>query len=122
MTNRTRAAIARVFASAVLAAFTLSVVAPSMEAASVSRECPFAPGSGAIAPAVVSATPDGACGHTVAGPCLAALGCLTTAPAITLVPTLLVISNSLIVLPPCPAPYFGDLFRTSPPTPPPNLI
>lgn len=115
--------IRRVLASVMLAALTLSFAASSAGAGWVAAQgCPPAPANQSRGPALVAAMPDGMCEHLAAGPCLATLGCVTVAPAIALVPTLLVVPNSVIVLAARPAPHFGDLFRTGPPTPPPNQI
>ncbi len=72
--------------------------------------------------AIGAAMADAACDHTAAGPCMGALGCVTVAPAIANVPTTLVVPADLITFAIRPAPQFGDLFRTGPPTPPPNQI
>lgn len=124
MTIVRRATLRRVLASFMLAGLVLSLAAPSLlSGARIARDCPLAPGSGARGPALVHAMPDdGACDRSDAGACLGTLGCVIVSPAIAIVPTLLVVPNRLIVLNPRPAPHFGDLFRTGPPTPPPDLI
>jgi len=72
------------------------------------------------APALVAGMADGACEHTDVGPCLAALGCVTAPPAIRPAAALLVTPTRLIVLGGAPTSHIGDLYRTGPPTPPPN--
>jgi hypothetical protein len=62
----------------------------------------------------------GACEHTDAGPCLATLGCVTVAPAIQPAAALLVTPTRLIALGGAPTSHIGDLYRSGPPTPPPN--
>lgn len=116
-----RAVLRRVLASLTLAGLVLSLAAPLLLAGgSSARDCPFAPATGLHGAVLANALPEGDCEHTVPGPCVATLGCVTVAPAIALVPTLLAVPNNLIALAPRPAPHFGDLFRTGPPTPPPN--
>ncbi len=110
----------RVLASVTLAALTLSFAASSAEAGWAAARCPLPPANQSHGPVLVAAMPAGVCEHTAAGPCVATLGCVTVAPAIALVPTFLVVPNSVMVLAARPAPHFGDLFRTGPPTPPPN--
>lgn len=109
----------RVLASVMLAALVVSLAAPLLAGGTaVSERCPLAPGGGA--PQLDAAMGDGACEHTAPGPCVAALGCVTVAPAIRPTPTVLVTSTRLIVLGAAPTPQAGDLYRTGPPTPPPN--
>lgn len=121
MTIVRRATLRRVLASVTLAGLALSLAAPSLLAGGTSaRDCPLAPATGSHGPVLVNALPEGDCEHTDTGPCVATLGCVTVAPAIALVPTLLVVPKDLIELAPRPAPHFGDLFRAGPPTPPPN--
>ena len=78
------------------------------------------PGGGA--PALVAGLEGGGCEHTDAGPCVSALGCVTAAPAIRPAAVLLLTPARLIVLGAAPTPQVGDLYRTGPPTPPPNHI
>ena len=66
--------------------------------------------------------PDGACDHRDVGPCLGALGCVTAASAIARVPTSLLGSAELTSVGIGSTPRLGDLYRTGPPTPPPNQI
>ena len=113
----------RVFAGAVLATLTLSLVAPSLSAGlAVARDCPSAPASDSQRAALVSAMPDGACDHRDVGPCIGALGCVTAAPAIALVPTSLLGPAELSSVGIGSTPQLGDSYRTGPPTPPPNQI
>ena len=104
----------RVLASLTLGALALTWAPPP--------GCPVTPSRGGGAPAIGAAMADAACDHTAAGPCMGALGCVTVAPAIANVPTTLVVPADLITFAIRPAPQFGDLFRTGPPTPPPNQI
>jgi hypothetical protein len=111
----------RMLASVILAAVALSLVAPTFGAGvTARRDCPLASGAGRVA--FVNAMPDGACEHTGAGPCLATLGCVTPAPAITVASTGLIVSTGLIALEPRQTPRLADLYRPGPPTPPPNHI
>ena len=106
-----------------LAAFALSLAIPSLGTGlAASRDCPLAPTTGHQGSVVTNAMTGGTCEHTDAGPCLGSLGCVAAPPVLAIVPTFLVVQNSLIVLVTPSAPPFGDLFRTGPPTPPPNLI
>jgi hypothetical protein len=107
--------IKRMLASVMLAAVALSLVAPT----TARRDCPLTSGARV---AVVNAMPDGACEHTGAGPCLAALGCVTSAPALTVASTGLMVSSGSIALEPRQIPRLADLYRAGPPTPPPNHI
>ena len=122
MRVRQRSRGQRILASIMLASFALSLTVPSLATGlAVSRDCPLAPTSGHQGSVVVNPMTDGTCEHTGAGPCLGALGCVTAPPVIAIVPTFLVVPNNLIVLVTRSAAPFGDLFRTGPPTPPPNL-
>jgi len=121
-TMRWQSTVRRMFASMTLAALALSFVAPSIEAAAAPlRDCPLAP-EGERHAMVVHAMPDSACEHTGPGPCLGTLGCLAAPPAIAMPAANFVVPTTLIVLAVRPATHFGDLFRTGPPTPPPNHI
>jgi len=109
----------RLLATLTLAVLALSLVAPPFTGGrAAAGDCPIAPGGGA--PALVAGMDGGACEHTDAGPCLAALGCVAAAPALRPTATLLVSPTRLILLDAGPAPRIGDLHRTGPPTPPPN--
>lgn len=104
-----------------LAGLALSFALPPLVGgAAASRDCPLAPSGGA--PALVAGMDAGACEHTDVGPCLTTLGCVTAAPAVRPVAALFVASARLIVLGTPPAPHLEDLYRTGPPTPPPNHI
>jgi len=111
--------VKRGLASVVLAVVVVLFVTPPL-GGGATRECPLAPGGGG--PALVAGMADGACEHTDVGPCLAALGCVTAAPAIRPAPALLVTPTRLIVLGAAPTSHIGDLYRTGPPTPPPNQV
>jgi hypothetical protein len=111
--------VKRGLASVVLAVVVLSFVTPPL-GGGATRECPLAPGGGG--PVLVAGMDGSACEHTDVGPCLAALGCVTAAPAIRPAAALLTIPTRLIVLAAAPTPHVGDLYRTGPPTPPPNHI
>jgi hypothetical protein len=111
----------RVLASVTLAALVLSLVSPLLAGgAAATRDCPLGPSEGA--PALVAGTDGAACEHSDAGVCLTALGCVTVASAIQPEAAFLVTSPRLIVLGAAPTPQVGDLYRTGPPTPPPNHI
>ncbi len=111
----------RLLASVTLAVVALSLVSPQVVGGrAATRECPLAPAAGG--PALVAGMDGGACEHTDVGPCLTAFGCATVAPAIRPVAALFVTPARLIVLGASPATHFGDLYRTGPPTPPPNQI
>jgi hypothetical protein len=111
----------RVLASVVLAALVLSLVSPLLAGgAAATRDCPLVPGGGA--PALVAGMDGGGCEHADAGPCLTALGCVTAAPAIRPAAALLLTPTRVIVLGAAPTPQVGDLYRSGPPTPPPNSI
>jgi len=109
----------RVLVSVTLAALVLSLASP-LVAGGAARDCPLVPREGV--PALVAGMDGGACEHTDAGVCLTALGCVSVVPGIRPAAAFFIFSARLIVLAPRPAPHFGDLFRTGPPTPPPNLI
>ena len=113
----------RVFAGAMLATLAVSLVAPWLSAGLAgARDCPPARTSDSHHAALVSAMTDGACEHSDAGPCLGALGCVTLAPAIAIVPTSLLVPAELISRGILSTPRVGDLYRAGPPTPPPNQI
>lgn len=105
-----------------LAAVALSLFAPSIGAAAAPvGDCPLGP-TGERHAIVAHEMPDSACEHTGPGPCLGTLGCLAVPPAIALAPANVVVPTTLILLAVRPVAHFGDLFRTGPPTPPPNQI
>ena len=121
-TIRRQSTVRRMVASVMLVAVALSFVAPSIGAAAAPvGDCPLAP-PGERHATVVHAMPDSACEHTGPGPCLSTLGCLAAPPAIAMPAANFVVPTTLIVLAVRPATHFGDLFRTGPPTPPPNQI
>ena len=117
-----RHALRRLLASVTLAVLALSFAAPLAGGAvrPASHSCPMAPTGGA--PVLVAGMDGGACEHADVGPCLPGFGCVTVPPAIRPVAALFVTPARLIVLGAPPAPHFGDLYRTGPPTPPPNQI
>lgn len=119
-TLRRRSAIRRILASVMLAGLALSFAMPLASGADAGRDCPLAPSGGA--PALVAGMDSGACEHIDVGPCLTTLGCATAAPAIRPSAALFVSPAKLIVLGAPPVPHLGDLYRTGPPTPPPNQI
>jgi hypothetical protein len=111
----------RLLASLTLAVLALSLVAPALAGGRAApRDCPLAPAGGG--PAFVAGMDGGSCEHTDVGPCLTALGCVAAAPAIRPAATSFVASAGMIVLGTPPAPHPGDLYRTGPPTPPPNSV
>mgnify|MGYP003579175335 CR=1 FL=1 len=110
----------RFLASVMLAWLAMSFATPLATGAGAGRDCPMAPSGGA--PALIAGMDGGACEHTDVGPCLTTLGCVTAGPAIRSVAALFVSPARLTVLGAPPAPHLGDLYRTGPPTPPPNQI
>lgn len=116
-----RPTLRRLLASLTLASMALFLGAPLLSATRApSGDCP--PAAAGRGPVLAAGMDGDACEHTDAGPCVTALGCVTIAPAIRPAPTLLVTSATLTVLGAAPTPQAGDLYRTGPPTPPPNRI
>lgn len=111
----------RLLASVMLAGLTLTYATP-LAAGAGSFGCPLAPARGNSSPVLLADMDDGACEHIDAAPCVATLGCVTAAPAIRSSRVALVVPTTLILLGALPAPHLGDLYRTGPPTPPPNQI
>lgn len=108
----------RIFAGLMLAAFLLpSALLPI--AGRVAPDCPI--GAGANAPSVVAAMSDSMCGHAAESACLT-LACGVVTAAIRPVATALVPAAGLILIQVGAARQFVDLYRTGPPTPPPNRI
>ncbi|HET9386894.1 MAG TPA: hypothetical protein VFO67_17305 [Gemmatimonadales bacterium] len=105
-------------ASLALAAFLISIAVPARGGV-VQPGCPG--DAGTAAPAAVAAS-DSTCDHGGAGPCMDALGCVAMAPALTARRALLVTPDHLLVFSARLGARSGDLFRTGPPTPPPNQI
>ena len=114
----------RVLAIALLMAFLLPSAAPLLAGGSGSMRCPeTASGMGnGTAASLVAGTDGAACQHTATGPCVSPLGCTTPGPAIRTADGALGIPASLIALGVPPAAPLDDLYRSGPPTPPPNLI
>lgn len=121
MMTVTQGPIRRLLASVMLAGLALSYATPLVAGGSASLACPLAPTKSG-APVLLAGMDDGACEHTDAAPCVSTLGCVTAAPAIRTLEVVLVVPTNLIVLGAPPAPRHGDLYRTGPPTPPPNQI
>ena len=119
LTQRSR--IRRLLASLMLASMALFLVTPLLAATVVpSGDCPLAPtGRGPVLTAGMDGAP---CEHVEAGPCLAALGCVGVPPVIRPAPLLLVNSSRMILAGVASIPHAHDLFRSRPPTPPPNHI
>jgi hypothetical protein len=107
----------RLLASVILAGLALSYATPVL-----AGSCPLAPTTNSGAPVLLAGMDDSACEHIDAAPCVSALGCVTAAPALSSLDVLLVVPTNLIVFGAPPAPCHGDLYRTGPPTPPPNHI
>jgi len=104
-----------------LAGLALSFATPLLAgAAGAGRDCPLTPTGGV--PALLAGMDGGACEHTDAGPCLAALGCVSAAPAIRPAAVPLVTPPGLIVVRTASTPRGGDIYQAGPPTPPPNHI
>jgi hypothetical protein len=112
----------RVLASVTLAALVLSLVSPLLAGGATDDGCPLAPKTGSPASVLTAGMDGGGCEHMDAGVCLTGLGCVTVAPAIQPAAAFLVTSTRLIVLGAAPTPQVGGLYRTGPPTPPPNQI
>jgi hypothetical protein len=111
-------ALRRLLASLTLAVLALSLVAPSLAGGrGATWDCPLAPAGG---PALVAGMDGGGCEHTDVGPCLTGLGCIAVAPAIRPAAASFVTPARLLALGAPPAPHLGDLYRTGPPTPPPD--
>ena len=110
----------RTVASLMLVAFLLpSALLLTTSRVSPTSDCPF--GVGGNTPSVVAAMSDNMCGDATASSCLV-LACGVVAPAIRPVATTLISSPELILFQPSAARQFLDLYRTGPPTPPPNQI
>ncbi len=110
----------RLLASGMLAAIVFSFATAPLASGAAPTGCPLAPGGGA--PQLVTGMDGGACEHTDAGPCVAALGCVTVAPAIRPAAVPLVTPPGLIVVRTASTPRGGDIYQAGPPTPPPNHI
>jgi hypothetical protein len=116
-----RSTIRRLLASLMLASIALFFMTPLLAATvALPGDCPPAPaGRG---PVLVAGMDGAACEHTDAGLCVTALGCVSIAPAVRPAPAVLVNSPRLTVVGVAPIAPAGDLYRTGPPTPPPNHI
>ncbi len=121
MTLRGARTVRRLLAGVMLAGLALSYGVPLL-ARGASTECPATPATGHRAPVLMAGMDGGACQHTDAAPCVSTLGCIASAPALRSLGLALVVPATLIVLGTPPAPHLGDLYRTGPPTPPPNQI
>ncbi|HUC40085.1 MAG TPA: hypothetical protein VMR92_04570 [Gemmatimonadales bacterium] len=121
MTLRRALTKRRLLAGVLLAGLVLSYGIP-LRARGAATECPAAPATGHRAPVLMPGMDGGACEHTDAAPCVSTLGCSASAPAVRSLGLALVVPAKLIVFGAPPAPHFGDLYRTGPPTPPPNQI
>ena len=107
-------------ASLMLVAFLLPIaLLPTTGRVSPTSDCPF--GAGGSAPSVSAAMNHNDCGHTAQSSCVT-LACSIVAPAIRPVAARLMPSAALILFQVGPAQQFVDLYRTGPPTPPPNQI
>ena len=110
----------RIVASLMLVAFLLpSALLSTTGRVSPTSDCPL--GAVGNVPSVVAAMSDNMCGHAADNSCLV-LACGAGAPAIRPVASTLVPSAELILFQPSAARQFLDLYRTGPPTPPPNQI
>src|SRR5262245_741623 len=109
----------RLVAGPTLALLVLSVIGSPLSTGSAEGSCPAPQGSGM--PTLVSDVDHDACTHAGLGLCVSANGCVTvsaalrsTAPSFTAAPVILVVGTVGAVR--------HELFRSSPPTPPPDLV
>ena len=110
----------RIVASLMLVAFLLpSALLPATGRVSPTPDCPLGAAGGA--PSIVATMSDTMCGHTAESSCLV-LACGVVAPAIRSVATVVVPAAGLIPIQVGATRPFVDLYRTGPPTPPPNQI
>ena len=109
----------RMLASLMLASMALFLVTPLLAATVVpSGDCPLAPtGRGPVLAAGMDGAP---CEHVEAGPCVVALGCVGVPPVIRPASVLLVNASRMILAGAASIPHADGLFRSRPPTPPPN--
>lgn len=108
----------RLVASVILLALMQSLAAPPHAPAGA---CPEKDGTSGP-PTLVAAMDHGACAHPGAGPCLAAIGCLGAPQALRPAGTVVESRLTAVLIRPVAVPQYADLFRTGPPTPPPNAI
>lgn len=115
-----RKAMRRGTASFVLTVFMFVAFAPLLYGTlRRTADCPL--GASGNVPTMVAAMDDGACGHLDAGLCVI-MACSSGAPAIQPAAVSLISSGRFILLQAPANVHVGDLFRTGPPTPPPNQI
>ena len=110
----------RLLASLMLAGLALSSAAPL--AGRAPGDCPAAPATNHTIPALSVGMSDANCEHTDAAPCVSSLGCVVSPPAVAALDAGFLVPSSLTVIGMVPSSPLGDLYRTGPPTPPPDLI
>ena len=110
----------RLFASVMLAGLAVSYAAPL--AGRAAGDCPVAPATNHDVPTLSVGMRDGSCEHADAAVCFSTMGCIVPPPAAATGVTTFVVPSSLIVTGVLPSTPFGDLYRSGPPTPPPDLI
>ena len=110
----------RLLASLMLAGLAFSYAAPL--AGRAAADCPVGPATNHNVPTLSVGMADGSCEHADAALCFSTLGCLVPPPAAAPCVTTFVVPSSLIITGVLPSTPFGDLYRTGPPTPPPDLI
>lgn len=103
-----------------LAAFVGAFVTPLVAAEPVAHDCP--PVTTPVSTSVLVAGMDGMSCERPAAPCGFAIGCIATAPAMHVSGPAVLIHSTLIVTSLFTTSHLNDLYRTGPPTPPPNQI
>ncbi len=118
----TQVPVRRLLASGLIAAVMLAYPIPLIGGHIGVLDCPSALRATNGVPVLGAATGGGACAHTDAVPCLSMVGCFASAPACQSHGLSFVVHTPLVVTGILSAPALGDLYRTGPPTPPPNQI
>jgi len=111
-------AIRRLLASVMLVTVVASFAAPPHVGSCPEPGTPFA-GRTLVAAMDMD---HGACAHPGAGPCLTASGCVSAPSALRSASAAVASRLTAVLVRPVAVPHYADLFRTGPPTPPPNSI